>query len=183
MPRPPRINRDQIVVAAMAIADDQGLTAVTMAAVAGRLGVTPMALYRWVPGKAELVDLLVGRLLTEFPPPADHLPWADRLAYTAGEIRKVAHRHPAVFPLVLERPATTPEARRTRDGVVAALVEAGIPTGAAQRLERVVSSAILGFVVSEVAGRFRDHAPAQRDLDFELLLEVLGGSLQAAARG
>jgi AcrR family transcriptional regulator len=167
----------------MAIADDQGLPAVTMAAVGRRLGVTPMALYRWVPGKGGLVDLLVGRLLTEFPPPADHLPWADRLAYTAGEIRKVAHRHPGVFPLVLELPATTPDARRTRDGVVSALEEAGIPPDSARRLERVVSSAILGFVVSEVAGRFRHHSMAQRDLDFELLLTVLGGCIEGAARG
>lgn len=167
----------------MAIADEGGLAAVTMAAVAGRLGVTPMALYRWVPSKSDLVDLLVGRLLTEFPPPAPHLPWADRLASTAREIRKVAHRHPGVFPLVLERPATTPDARRTRDGVVSSLEEAGVATGEARRLERVVSSAVLGFVVSEVSGRFRGHAAEQRDLDFELLLAVLGRSIEAVAGG
>ncbi len=50
-----------------------------MAAVAERLGVTPMALYRHVANKADLLDGLVERLLTEFPPRRAELAWPERV--------------------------------------------------------------------------------------------------------
>jgi AcrR family transcriptional regulator len=171
--RPARIDRDAVLRSGLALADELGLASVTMQAVAGRLGVTPMALYRHVGSKAELLDGLVERLLTEFPMPSPGLPWDERLTAVAQGIRRVARRHPAVFPLLLERPAATPVALRVRGGVYDALADAGVEPDEIARTERLVSTAILGFAVSEVAGRFSRHSRRLLDGDFTRLLELL----------
>jgi AcrR family transcriptional regulator len=173
MGRRPQIDRAAVVDAAMMLADESGLEAVTMHAVAQRLGVTPMALYRHVDGKQALLDGMVERLLTSYPlPPAD-APWAGRLTAMAEGIRSTAKQHPAVFPLLLTRPAATPGARTVRDYVQAALREAGLTAADAARAERLISTAVLGFAASEAAGRFRHHAQAVIDEDFAVLLRWL----------
>jgi AcrR family transcriptional regulator len=171
--RPARIDRDTVLAAGLAIADQRGLEALTMGAVAARVGVTPMALYRHVANKADLLDGIVELLLTEFPPPPAAA-CADRLSWLAGAIRTSAQRHPGVFPLLLQRPATTPAARRARDSVYLALKEAGVDEERLAQTERLVSTAILGFAASEVGGRFRNHSRRQLDADFERLQALLG---------
>jgi len=181
MGRTARIDRDMILDAALAIADQHGLEAVTMAAIANRVGVTPMALYRHVANKMAVLDGLVERLLTEFPSPASDAPWAERLGSLAGEIRAMACRHPDVFPLLLQRPAITPEALHVRGGIYRALEEAGVDPERVARTERLISTAILGFATSEVSGRFSHHPPAELDADFERLLEMLGQFIESEA--
>src|SRR5260370_16919206 len=62
--------RQAILDAAVALADERGLDAVSMRAVAERVGVTPMALYPHVGSKAELLDAMMGRLIGELLPPS-----------------------------------------------------------------------------------------------------------------
>jgi AcrR family transcriptional regulator len=157
-----------------------------MSAVAQQLGVTPMALYRHVANKADLLDGLVELLLTAVPAvPAVAAGGAagSDLADMASAIRATARQHPAVFPLLLRRPATTPEARRVRDSVCDALRRAGVPAVRAAQVERLVSTAVLGFAVSEAAGRFRDHSRRQLDDDFACLLGLLGDFVESVAGG
>jgi AcrR family transcriptional regulator len=183
--RSPQISRETILAAALQLADEQGLDAVTMHAVAKALHVTPMALYRHVDDKSALLDGLVELLLTENPPPAPRdtardAPWDDRLVALAAGIRDTARRHPAVFPLLLTRPAVTPSARVVRDAVQAALREGGLPEAAVTQAERLISTAVLGFAVSEAAGRFRQHDPVVIDADFAELLRWLRLALPSA---
>jgi AcrR family transcriptional regulator len=63
----PRLSVDAVVEAAIAIADEAGLDAVTMRAVAERAGVSPMSIYTYVPGKAELLDLMLDALWLAMP--------------------------------------------------------------------------------------------------------------------
>jgi len=179
--RKARLGRTQILAEALAIADAHGLEALTMARTAERLGVTPMALYRHVGGKADLLDGLVELLLTEFPPPPAGLSWSERLSLLAENIRASARRHPSVFPLLLQRPATTPQARRTRDAVYTALGEAGIPGDRVAQIERLLSTAVLGFAASEAAGRFHGHSHRQLDADFAALQTMLAAFVQREA--
>ena len=113
MGRAPQISRAAVLSAALRLADEQDLEAVTMHAVARSLRVTPMALYRHVDDKNALLDGLVELLLTEYPLPPGGGRWDERLAALAAGIRDTARRHPAVFPLLLTRPAVTPAARAT----------------------------------------------------------------------
>ena len=193
MGRTPQISREAVLAAALRLADERGLEAVTMHAVAKVLNVTPMALYRHVDDKNALLDGLVELLLTEYPLPADSTgpadtngptggKWDERLIALAAGIRATARRHPAVFPLLLTRPAVTPTARQVRDTVQSALREGGLPETEIGRAERLISTAVLGFAASEAAGRFRHHDQAVVDADFTELLRWLRLPLTAGVR-
>ncbi|MHC3474202.1 TetR/AcrR family transcriptional regulator [Streptomyces sp. 7R007] len=148
--------REEILDAALAIADEHGLDAVSMRAVADRVGVTPMALYRHVKDKAALLDGMVGRLLAALTPtdPDGKQPWDQRLNALAYAFREVTRRHPWAAYLLFSRPAVTPDAVRAVDVIYTALLDAGVPESQVPRLERLVSTFVIGFAASEAAGRF-----------------------------
>ncbi|MDX3383378.1 TetR/AcrR family transcriptional regulator [Streptomyces niveiscabiei] len=147
--------REEILDAALAIADERGLEAVSMRALADRVGVTPMALYRHVRDKAALLDGMLGRLLVALAPGAvEERPWDERLAVLAHAVREVTRRHPWAAQLLFSRPAVTPDAVRAVDLIYAALVEAGVPEPQVPRLERLISTFVIGFAASEASGRF-----------------------------
>jgi AcrR family transcriptional regulator len=179
MPRTAQISRPSILATALKIADAHGLDAVTMHAVARHLNVTTMALYRHVASKADLLDGMVELLLTEFPPAPPGLPWDARLTMLSAGIRATARRHPGAFTLLLSRPAVTPAALRVRDAIHQALREAGVPGTDIARTERLISTAVLGFALSEAAGRFRHHDQDVIDEDFAELQRWLRHALPA----
>jgi AcrR family transcriptional regulator len=153
--------RQEILDAALALADERGLAAVSMRAVAERTGVTPMALYPQVGSKAELLDGMLERLLTELVPPAgapaadaDGQDWRVRLRALAHAFRKLAHGHPWAATLLFSRPSVTPDAARVVDLVYTNLLAAGVPPSEVPRVERLVSTYMIGYVASEVGGRF-----------------------------
>lgn len=149
--------RHEILRAALAIADEQGLAAVSMRSVAERVGVSAMALYPYVGSKEALLDGLVDVLLAELPPALAQLtdadPWS-RLIALAHALRAVARRHPSAFALLLARPSVTPDAVRSTDAVYQALLDVGVPEPHVPRIERLLSTFVIGFAASEVNGRF-----------------------------
>ncbi len=147
--------RDEILDAALALADEQGLDAVSMRAVAARVGVTPMALYPHIGSKEALLDGLVDRLLAQLLPAVDQDAGpTGRLMALARAVRGLAGRHPNAIRLLLSRPAVTPDAVRLVDVLYRALLDAGVPPPQVPRMERMVSTFVLGFAVSEAGGRF-----------------------------
>jgi AcrR family transcriptional regulator len=155
--------REEILDAALAIADERGLEAVSMRALAERVGVTPMALYRHVKDKAALLDGMVGRLLSALLPtdaaPGTREPaWDERLDALAHACRQVTQRHPWAAHLLFSRPAVTPDAVRAVDIIYLALIEAGVPEPEVPRLERLISTFVIGFATSEASGRFTPGA-------------------------
>ncbi|MFX0579846.1 TetR/AcrR family transcriptional regulator C-terminal domain-containing protein [Nocardia nepalensis] len=104
-----RSSVDAVVAAAIEIADAEGIGALTMRAVATRLGLTPMATYTYVPGKAELVDLMLDTVYREMSrPDLAELPWRDRVVTIAAENRAMLIRHPWVAYLPTTRPPLGP---------------------------------------------------------------------------
>jgi len=86
---------DEVVAAALALADEGGIDAVSMRAVGERLGRTPMALYTYVPGKAELIDLMWDRVLAELPTTYDSSAgWRPALRAWALDLWDFRLRHP-----------------------------------------------------------------------------------------
>lgn len=154
MPRPARIDRSAVLAAALELADEGGLAALSMRAVAEQVGVTPMALYRHVGTKSQLLDGLVELLLHEQHLPDPALPWPARLDALSAGLRATARDHPEVFPLLLQRPVATEAARSVREVAYTALREAGVEEIHIPRTERALSTFALGFAASEAAGRF-----------------------------
>jgi AcrR family transcriptional regulator len=111
----PSLDVDRIVSAAVQLADAEGLAAVSMRRVAGDLGVATMNLYSHVPGKGELVDLMLDAVLGEL--------YADEAVVTAGSWRArletvaranwaAFRRHPWALHLATGRPPLGPHLLR-----------------------------------------------------------------------
>ncbi|WP_246266481.1 TetR/AcrR family transcriptional regulator [Nonomuraea typhae] len=90
------LNLAAIVRAGIELADAEGLAGVSMRRVAERLGYTTMSLYRHVPGKAELVDLMRDAVLGDGPEiaPGPGAGWRERLELWAREALECYRRHP-----------------------------------------------------------------------------------------
>src|ERR687883_35103 len=104
-------------------------------------------------------------------------PWKP--ARSRSPTDKAAERHPDVFPLLLQRPAITSGSLLLRARIRGALLDCGVPAEDLDRGERLVSTVALGFLASEAGGRFHDVPPDQRDIDFEILLELVRQGLHA----
>ncbi len=100
---------DAVVVAAIAVADNEGLEAVTMRRLAEGLGVAPMTLYTYVPSKAELLDLMLDTTYARMPrTDTTGRPWRERLVAVAEENRALYEAHPWVSSVSTVRPPLGP---------------------------------------------------------------------------
>jgi AcrR family transcriptional regulator len=105
----PRLTPAQITAAAIGIADAEGLAALSMRRVAERLGgVTAMSLYTYVPGKAELLDLMVDTVYAETAGAGLPAGWRAALAAVARQNRALYLRHPWLLQIALARPVLGP---------------------------------------------------------------------------
>lgn len=95
--RPPRITVEQIITAAIEVADTDGMAALSMGRVAERVGVAAMSLYTHVAGKAELIELMVDAVMREraLPCPAERpAGWREQVVLYARRTRVTHRRHP-----------------------------------------------------------------------------------------
>ena len=119
---------DQVVDAATALADAEGLDAVTMRRVAARLGVVPMTLYTYVPGKAELLDLMLDRV--RFPDRPDggvgSGSWRAALETAARDALAVHRRHPWLLRVNQSRPLLGPRALATLEHLLGRIRPMGL---------------------------------------------------------
>ncbi|WP_410601181.1 TetR/AcrR family transcriptional regulator [Amycolatopsis sp. lyj-90] len=94
-PDRPGLSLGRIVTAAVEVADAEGLAALSMRKVAERFGTTTMSLYRYVPGKAELVELMRDAVYGEFPmEPSEGLGWREGLERWSRRAWGIHQRHP-----------------------------------------------------------------------------------------
>ncbi|NRQ36120.1 TetR/AcrR family transcriptional regulator [Nonomuraea sp. NN258] len=139
----PGLSVDVIVEAGIAVADEEGMAALSMRKVGERLGRTGMALYTYVPSKGELVDLMYDRVLAELPADYD-LSGGWRAAVTDWAARTWAFylRHPWVLQVSQARPVLGPNEFTLLESLVRILRETGLGPGT---LRGVVAS-LMDFV-------------------------------------
>ncbi|MBV2366843.1 TetR/AcrR family transcriptional regulator [Streptomonospora nanhaiensis] len=139
----PGLSLDLIVDTAIALADSEGLAALSMRAVGERLGRSAMALYTYVPGKAELLDLMYDRALAELPAGYDTgRGWRTALRAWAADTRDFHVRHPWSLQVSPARPVLGPNEHAAMEALVRLLETSGLP---APVLRRVVGT-LLHFV-------------------------------------
>jgi AcrR family transcriptional regulator len=123
----PALTPERIVREAVAIADRDGLDAVTMRRLAESLGVRPMALYTYVPGKAELLDLMLDTVYREMErtaPAGDG--WRDRLTAVAEDNRALFEAHPWAAVVSTSRPPLGPGLMAKYEYELSALTSTGL---------------------------------------------------------
>lgn len=172
--------RPEILEAALVVAAERGLDGLSMRNVAKHMGLTPMALYGYFSSKDVLLDALVGHLLSGVPIPEPDIDWRETILRLALGMREVAHRHPSVFPLLFTRPAVSPAAVSVIDVVFQALLRAGVRPEDVPRIERMISTFVLGHVVSEVSGRFAEGSLDTRSRRTQLEPGMLPGHQRLA---
>jgi AcrR family transcriptional regulator len=121
----PTLTLEAIAHAGIEIADADGLAAVTMQHVATTLGVTKMALYRYVPGKAELVALMIDAGIGEPPRPAAD-GWRQRLDEWSRQMFSKFSRHPWALEVTVGARAIGPNELGWIEEAVAALDGTGL---------------------------------------------------------
>jgi AcrR family transcriptional regulator len=148
MPRKRSLTNDQLASAAIAVIDRDGLAGLTMRAVAHHLGMSTMALYRYVADREELEEHVVELVLSavDTTPPAADLPWRERVELMVGRMRDTVGAHPAVVPLTLTHRHRSPSVLRWSETVLGILTEAGI--AGEQRV--VALRGLLAYVIGAI---------------------------------
>ena len=157
----PRLTVDAIVEQAVAVADADGITGLSMRAVADRLGVTAMALYTYVPGKRELIDLMYDGVHAELQ--AEHATargWRAALTSWADDVLRFYLRHPWVLEVSYARPVLGPNEQRVLEELVRILRGTGLP---ADMLRSIIS--VLFHVVRGMAQTIAESRSAATDDD------------------
>ncbi len=164
------LDRDRIIAAAIEFIDEQGLPGLTMRRLGDRLGVEAMSLYRYVPGKEDLLDAVVESLMLALAQDEDVLStprdgWQDFLQRLAHGVRRVALAHPKVFPLLASRPPEAPWLRPPLRNIewvesfLDGLISEGFTPEAAAGGYRAFTSFLLGHLLLEAATHGGDVGP------------------------
>jgi AcrR family transcriptional regulator len=164
------LSRDRIVDTAVAFIDENGLPGLTMRRLGETLGVEAMSIYRYVPGRENLLDAVVTSLTEGMEHDSEvlHEPrdgWEDFLVRLAHGVRRVALAHPKVFPLVASRPLEAPWLRpplRSLTWVerfLAGLTREGFDDDSAVGAYRAFTSFLLGHLLLEVSAHGADVGP------------------------
>jgi AcrR family transcriptional regulator len=177
----------QVIDAAVAIADREGLEAVTLARVAASLGVRAPSLYHHVAGHDGLLRAIalhgVRELTASLQAAALGRAGTEALAATAHAYRAYAHAHPGMYAATVRAaaPGDTEhaEAGRAAVEVMAAVLRAWhLEDDEMLHAVRVIRSALHGFVSLEAAGGF--GLPLDRDRSFERVIDTLAAGLPLA---
>ncbi|MEV7438331.1 TetR/AcrR family transcriptional regulator [Streptomyces griseoviridis] len=146
---------DRIVRTAIAVADAEGLAALSMRKVAEPLSVSAMSLYTYVPGRAELVNCMLDEVLGEAPSLEGADGWRQALERYARGSMDIARRHPWVPPLVSSRMLMGPHETALWDGVLGALTGVG--------LDEREMLAVVQLLNGYVRGAAQQSADAEHD--------------------
>ena len=124
----PGLSVASIVRAAIDLADAEGLVALSMRRIAGALGVGAMSLYRYVPGKSELVDLMVDEVYSEDIATAGRVEgdWRARLEAYGRREWALYLRHPWMLQIAQGRPMLGPNSMRSTDIALRAIDGIGL---------------------------------------------------------
>ncbi|WP_051483174.1 TetR/AcrR family transcriptional regulator [Arthrobacter sp. 31Y] len=147
----PEHSRNGIATAALRIADQEGLAAVSIRRVAASVGAGAASLYRYVKSHDELVELMMDAVAGEyqFEVAGEHP--RGRLLNLAHQGRSIMHRHPWLAPLLLTRPSMGPNSLRFLDAALAALAPVDLPGPAKLQIVAMMSAITSAFVQNELS--------------------------------
>ncbi|MEV0328868.1 TetR/AcrR family transcriptional regulator C-terminal domain-containing protein [Micromonospora echinospora] len=139
------LSRDRILRAAVALADEAGIESLSMRNLAQDLGVVPMAIYKHVANKDELLDGMIDVVVGEIGPPVPDAGWKRTIRERILAARQMLLRHPWA-PLAIEsRNMATPAVLAYLDSMVGTFRAGGFSANLAHHVMHAMGSRILGF--------------------------------------
>ncbi|WP_084039492.1 TetR/AcrR family transcriptional regulator [Demequina sp. NBRC 110053] len=174
------LSRERVLREALQAADDDGLEALSMRALADRLGVVPMALYKHVRGKDELLDAMVDAVVAEIGPPPAAGPWPERARALILQARAVMLAHPWAWRALETRTLPSPAVLDHMERMIRVLRDGGVSVDLTHHMMHTLGSRLWGFS-QEV---FASPSPPAAGPDPEtlaLMAERWPGVLESAA--
>ncbi len=158
-----------------------------MRSLAGELGVVPMALYRHVADKRDLVDAVLDRAMARVELPTADAPWRDGMTLLARSVRTTLLDHPGMVAPLLAEPRIGFNALSVRERSIAVFRGNGFRGDVAERATSLVLTYAIGFVALEVPRRRAGYAPdgsAEPHLQaaFDLPVELFPNTVELGTR-
>ncbi|MFD6067093.1 TetR/AcrR family transcriptional regulator [Amycolatopsis lurida] len=182
--RKPKLTLDQVIATAVALADGAGEATVSMSQIAKKLGAGTMTLYTYVPGKTELLDLMVDSVLAErdLPGPGEPRPdgWREQVRLYAERTLAVFRAHPWLRSTSMVRPVLGPGLMAGQEYLIAAVSDIGLEprkaAAAANSIEIYVQANATLFaetaLVEQETGQSTDAWWGQRSVFWEKYFDV-----------
>jgi AcrR family transcriptional regulator len=162
----PALTLEKIIAVGIEIADEYGMSSLSMRSVGERLGRTGMALYTYVPGKSEVVDLMYDTVLAEAHRTYDlSVGWRAALTAWAEDMWAFYLRHPWVLRVSQARPVLGPNEYTVLDTVLGIMFETGLDPAEVRRLTGALFQFVRG--VAQVVAEAREAAAATGTSDDE----------------
>lgn len=145
VPRRTPLSRERVLRAAVTLADEAGIDSLSMRNLAQDLGVVPMALYKHVANKDELVAGMIDVVIDEIDPPLAGTDWKHAVRERILSARRVLRRHPWVSLAIESQQTATPAILAYLDSVVGTFRGAGFSVDLAHHVMHAMGSRTLGF--------------------------------------
>jgi AcrR family transcriptional regulator len=161
------LNRDRVLRAAVALADEEGMSSLSMRKLGEALGVEAMSLYNHVASKADLLDGMIDIVFGEIHLPSGEDDWRAGMRQRAMSARQVLRRHPWAIGLMESRTSPGPATLRHHDAVLGCLRRAGFSLELAGHAYSLLDSYIYGFALQEASlpfGTGEEAARVARDI-------------------
>jgi AcrR family transcriptional regulator len=144
---PPRLplSRERVLRAAVALADQVGADAISMRRIAQELGVVPMALYKHVASKDELLDGMIDVVVGEIDPPAAGADWKTTIRRRVLSARAALLRHPWASRVIEARAEATPTVLAYMDSMIGIFRAGGFSVDLTHHAMHAMGSRLLGF--------------------------------------
>jgi AcrR family transcriptional regulator len=144
------LTRERVVAEALTVIATDGADALSMRALAARLGVVPGAIYRHVRDKEQLRDLVVDGVLAEVDCHASpSLPWTEQVTTLARRLRAVLEDHPGIAGLLKTRDPLGPHSLALAEAFLTPLQQAGLPARQTALAYSLIYDYTLGFALSD----------------------------------
>ena len=139
------LSKDRVLGAAVALADRSGIASLSMRKLAEELGVVPMALYKHVANKEELLDGMVDVVVGEIDPPVSGTAWKSAIRQRVLSARRALLRHPWASEVIESRSTPTPVVMGYMDSMIGMLRAGGFSLDLTHHTMHAMGSRLLGF--------------------------------------
>jgi AcrR family transcriptional regulator len=165
------LSKARVLGAAVALADEGGVDALSMRRLAQELGVVPMALYKHVANKDEMLGGMIDVVVGEIDPPLSGTDWKTAIRQRVLSARSALLRHPWASQVIESRTDPTPAVLKYMDSMVGMFRAGGFSVDLTHHAMHAMGSRLLGFSQE----LFDDTADAGPELDPVMLREMANG--------